>query len=137
MKIDASNLLVGRFATVAAKSALLGETVEVINCEKAVISGSREQVLQEWLRKSKMGTHRKGPFYIRQPDRIVKRIIRGMLPHRQPKGAAALKRIRCFTGIPSDCKKDDFKQISGALCSKLQSTRFVTVGEISKTIGGK
>ena len=137
MKIDAKNLIVGRFAVVAAKAALLGEHVEIINCDMAVISGSRLGIHAEWLRKAGMGTHRKGPFYDRQPQRLVKRIIRGMLPHKQSKGAMALDRIKCFSGVPATVKKEDFKTIESADLKKLKSTRFVTIAEICKVMGGK
>ncbi len=38
MIIDANNMILGRLASFAAKKALLGEKIDVINCEKAVIS---------------------------------------------------------------------------------------------------
>ena len=37
MIIDAKNLVLGRMATVVAKEALLGEKIDIINCEKAVV----------------------------------------------------------------------------------------------------
>jgi large subunit ribosomal protein L13 len=137
MKIDAENLVVGRMASLVAKKALLGEDVEIINCDKAVISGSGKFLRSEWLRKMRMGTHRKGPFYYRQPERFVKRIIRGMLPHRQEKGALAFKRIRCFSGIPPGVKREDYKTIAGADVTKLRSTRYMYIKDVCKIIGGK
>ena len=41
MIIDATELIVGRFATVAAKKALLGERIDIINCEKAIITSGQ------------------------------------------------------------------------------------------------
>jgi large subunit ribosomal protein L13 len=137
MKINAENLIVGRIASVAAKQALLGEPVEIINCDRAVISGSRQHQYAEWLRKVKMGTHRKGPFYRRQSNMLVKRIIRGMLPHKQQKGALALKRITCFSCIPPDVKKEDYKTIESADVRKLESTKYVYIKDICKVMGGK
>jgi large subunit ribosomal protein L13 len=137
MKIDAENLVAGRFATVAAKNALLGEEVEIINCSKAVISGSRKEIFADYMRKQKMGTHRKGPFYFRQPDRFVKRLIRGMLPHRQEKGRLALSRIKCFSGIPESVEREDFKSLDSANVKKLRSTDFVYVEDICRIMGGK
>jgi large subunit ribosomal protein L13 len=137
MKIDAENLILGRFAAIAAKKALLGETVDIINCDLAVVSGNRDYVLAQYLRKKRMGTHRKGPFYYSSPYRFVKRTIRGMLPHRQEKGRLAFKRIRCYQGLPAGFTKSDFKSIDGANVSKLKSTRYVYVKEICKQIGGK
>ena len=42
--IDATDLLLGRFAGYAAKQALLGKEIRVINCEKAVVSGNIPRV---------------------------------------------------------------------------------------------
>jgi large subunit ribosomal protein L13 len=137
MKIDAENLIAGRLATVAAKQALLGEQVEIVNCAKAVISGDRKKIFADYQRKRNMGTHRKGPFYFRQPSRFMKRLIRGMLPHRQEKGEKALKRIKCYSDLPAEFKKDDFKTIENADASKLKSRKFVYIADICKSMGGK
>src|SRR3989344_5768080 len=99
MIIDATDLVVGRLATVAAKKALLGEKVEIVNCEKAVISGDPVHILEDWKWKRGIGTYR-GPYYGRLSDRIVRRMIRGMLPYKQPRGKAAFERIMCFRGVP-------------------------------------
>ena len=42
--IDASNLLLGRLASIIAKRLLSGEEIIVVNAEKAVISGNRENI---------------------------------------------------------------------------------------------
>ncbi|PIN72869.1 50S ribosomal protein L13, partial [Candidatus Woesearchaeota archaeon CG10_big_fil_rev_8_21_14_0_10_47_5] len=46
--IDANNLVLGRLAARAAKLCLMGEKVSIINCEKAVISGNKKQLLEKW-----------------------------------------------------------------------------------------
>ena len=45
MIIDAKDMIVGRFATVAAKKALLGEKVDIINCESAIITGNKKNLI--------------------------------------------------------------------------------------------
>ena len=45
MIIDANNLILGRMATFIAKQALLGEDIKIVNCEKAVITGDRKEIL--------------------------------------------------------------------------------------------
>ena len=40
--IDANELILGRLATQVAKKLLLGVEVQIINCEKAVISGTKK-----------------------------------------------------------------------------------------------
>ena len=82
MIIDATNLILGRMAAFAAKKALLGEKVDIINCEKAVVSGSKRDVLARYKQKRERTTI-KGPFFPKVADRFVRRTVRGMLPYKQ------------------------------------------------------
>lgn len=41
-----------------------------------------------------------GPFHFRAPSKILYRAIRGMMPHKTARGAAALQRIKLFEGVP-------------------------------------
>merc|ERR1719491_2415859 len=47
----------------------------------------------------------KGPIHFRSPARILWRTIRGMIPHKTKRGAAALERLKTFEGIPSEYVK--------------------------------
>ena len=78
------------------------------------------------------GQSRKGPFYPRRADRIFKRTVRGMLPYQQERGRQALKRLRCYHGVPSRYAGKAAK-IEGA--SKLRSAKFLTLQQISESIG--
>ncbi|MEM4259933.1 MAG: 50S ribosomal protein L13 [Candidatus Woesearchaeota archaeon] len=140
MIIDATNQVLGRLSSIAAKKALLGEEVIIINCENAVITGNRENILNNYKRKRSLGTF-KGPFYSRMPDRFVRRTIRGMLPYKQSKGRDAFKRIKTFIGVPDEYKnkinsKEIFKT-ENADIKKLSSFKFITVNEVCKMLGGK
>lgn len=137
MILDATDLIVGRFATVLAKRALLGEEIVVVNCEKAVISGSRTNVIGKYLNWTKRGIPLKGPYFPRRPDMMVRRMIRGMLPHKQPKGITAFKRVMCYIGVPENLKDKKFETVREAQVGKLPNLKYVTIGEISKQIGGK
>ncbi|MBU1198773.1 MAG: 50S ribosomal protein L13 [Nanoarchaeota archaeon] len=137
MLIDAKNLIVGRFATIAAKKALLGEKVDVINCEKAVISCSRENVLAKYKRLRAMGAPKKGPFLKRMPDRFVKRIIKGMLPMSRDRGKKALKNVKCHIGVPEQFKDKKADSVAGANADKLMTLKKVSVGEVCKLLGAK
>jgi len=75
--VDASDMIVGRLCTYIAKQALLGQEVRVVNSEKAVISGRKENTFNDFLHRVQMGTPRKGPFIQRMPDRILRRVVRG------------------------------------------------------------
>ncbi len=133
MNIDAKNLILGRLATVAAKKALLGETINIINCEKAVITGNKKFILSEFKRKRDMGIPSKGPFYPRSADMIVKRTIRGMLPYKQEKGRLAFKRVKCYIGSPESIK--NAVTIKEADASKIPNLKYLSLGYISKFLG--
>jgi len=135
MMIDANNLILGRIATISAKKALMGERVDIINCEKAVITGSRREVLEKFKRRVKRGIPSKGPYYPKRADMLVRRSIRGMLPYKQEKGRKAFKRIRCYIGHPEKFKDKKIETVKKADFSKIPVLRYVRVGELCKEIG--
>ena len=135
MIIDATDMILGRLATQVAKKALLGERVEVINCEKAVISGSRADVIANYKQKWGRTTIRKGPFIHRMPDRFVRRIIRGMLPYKQEKGSKAFKRIMCYVGTPKAFEGKQTEIVQIAHLSERQPKNMVTVADVCKELG--
>ena len=135
--IDATDSLVGRVATQAARAALHGHTVRVVNCEKAVISGTKTFLVQEWKRRFVQGVPRKGPYIHRYPDRMVRRIIRGMLPHHNPRGRAAFAKTMCYIGVPTELKGKETITIPGADKSKLPSDKYLTMAQLCKELGGK
>lgn len=136
MIVNAENLILGRLATFVAKQALLGEKVEIINCERAVVSGSKENVLAHYKWKREVGDTFKGPFFSRGPDRIVKRTVRGMLPYKKDRGRKAFSKVRCYIGIPESLKDKNYISVSNANI-KRWSQNYITVGEISKYLGAK
>lgn len=132
MKVyDASGAILGRLAVRVAKDAVLGEDVVVINSGDAIITGTREFVISKYARKRSMGQHHKGPFLHRTPEKFVKRVIRGMLPHKEARGLAAFKRIKCFSGIPEGLP------VSPIVMKSSTPHEFLSVRELLKRIGGK
>lgn len=137
MIIDGTNLIVGRTAVVAAKKALEGERVDIINCEKMIITGPKKTVLERFKEKQKIGHPYHGPFLHKMPDRLVRRMIRGMLPYKKERGAKAYKRIRCHIGVPDDFKGKSFETLESADMKKLKTKNYLSVKEISKLLGKK
>lgn len=135
--IDARNLILGRMASEVAQRALLGEKIELINCEEAVISGNRKQILAKHVVRMARGTPFSGPFLKRRPDMFVKRAIRGMLPHKRERGREAFSRIRCHRGVPSALEGKETETIKHADISKLPSLKYVTVKDICRALGAK
>ncbi|MBW3011603.1 50S ribosomal protein L13 [Candidatus Woesearchaeota archaeon] len=134
MIIDATDLIVGRLATRVAKAALLGEQVDVVNCEHAVISGNPKQVYDRLKEKATIGSPHHGPYYPKKADRFVRRVIRNMLPHKQYKGEIALKRIKCYLGVPEEFEGKKLETIKEANYSKLPTRKAVKVGEVLKLL---
>lgn len=128
MIIDAKNLILGRLASFAAKKALLGEDVIIINSELAVLSGGKADVLKKYKQKTQRGGPLHGPFIPKTPARFVKRVIRGMLPYQQEKGRKALKRIKCFEGTTNEYKKGE--TVKEADVEKLPNIKYITVKKL-------
>ena len=132
--IDASGAILGRLSTHTAKRLLKGEEIAVVNSEKAIISGKKSAIKDRYKQKREVGTYRKGPFYPRMPDMIVKRTIRGMIPYQTPHGRTAFKRLKCYIGVPKELEGKKFENIKSA---EKQPVDFVTIEELSKSLGAK
>ncbi|HLC47171.1 MAG TPA: 50S ribosomal protein L13 [Candidatus Nanoarchaeia archaeon] len=135
MIIDATDLIAGRIATVAAKRALMGEKVDIVNAEKAIISGSRDDVFAKFKRRRAFGAPLTGPYNPRMPDRLMRRIARGMLRHRVGRGREAYARIMCYIGVPLQFKDQKIETIEKAHKSSLPNTKYVTLKEICRFLG--
>jgi len=136
LNIDGKNLILGRLATVVAKKALLGETVNVFNCDSVVITGGKAHLCAEYKRKREMGTHSTGPFHARVPFKFVKRSIRGMIPYKKPKGREAFDRIKCFNNIPEEFKDSKLETIEKANIDNSLMSAYLSIKEICKFMGG-
>ena len=128
--IDAQNLILGRLATFAAKQSLLGQEVRIINVEKAIVSGAKKTTLNETRQDMDRGTPAKGPFIPKQADRYVRRVIRGMLPYKQPKGSEAFKRVLCYVGVPDEFKEAKTTPLPFADAQKLPTLKYITIKEL-------
>jgi len=136
--IDATNMLAGRLASRVAKLSLQGRHVIILNVEKAVISGKKMSVLEEFrrrLRTRTLGSQRTAPVHPKRPDRIMRRIVRGMLPWDRPKGKEAFRRVEAYVGWPDEFKGKAAQKFGDADASRLRC-KHVTLGEISEEIGG-
>jgi len=132
--IDATGLILGRMASIIAKRLLQGETIIVINAERAVVSGKRLSKVREAKAFLDVGHPRKGPFHPRRPDQIVRRTIRGMLPWKNPKGQEAYKRLKVFIEVPEEFKRKEIQTIPDASVEKLRCP-YITIGELAREIG--
>jgi len=133
--IDGTNQILGRVASYAAKQALFGETIRIVNCEKIIVTGRKKFLEQHYEERKERGHPYDGPFYPKLADRLVRRVIRGMLPYKQARGREAFKRVMCYRGVPLEFKDIKITKIPGADASKLQTPNYLEIQHISTFLG--
>jgi large subunit ribosomal protein L13 len=130
--IDAEGAILGRMCTTVAKRLLEGEQIAVVNSEKAIITGKKNSIKKRYKQKRDVGTYRKGPYFPRMPDRLVKRSVRGMIPYQTPHGRTAYKKLKCYIGVPKEFEGMKFEKIDQA---QKQPVEYMTVQELSRLMG--
>jgi large subunit ribosomal protein L13 len=133
--VDATGLVLGRAASLLAKRLMLGETIVVVNTDKAVVLGSYADVVEKYRAAVARGSVRKGPHYPRRPDRMFRRTVRGMLPYRHPGGHEAWRRILTYVGVPEEFKSVPKETLESAR-ARPSLRPPMTLGEISHRVGG-
>jgi len=136
--IDGSDHIMGRLATHVAKQLLNGEEIVILNAEKIVITGRKEQILQDYKERRDRGVkgrNRRGPYYPRMPDRLLKRTIRGMLPYQEPRGRTAFRKLKVYIGVPKDMADASTIKIDKAL--DRGATRKIYLGDVATWLGAK
>lgn len=130
--IDGAGAVLGRLASTAAKQALLGKQVIIVNCEHVLITGARRNtIIAEWQQAARRGGFSlKGPnLPKRNPERMVKRTIRGMLSYKQQRGLQAWKRIRCYIGMP-----DEYAKMQKLALKRPLTTNAVQLSELARVM---
>ncbi len=127
MIINGKNAVLGRLASNVAKELLNGEEVTVTNAEKIIITGDKKKIVAKYIRLRQIGSPQHGPFFPTKPEMIVKRVIRGMLPYKTPKGRKALKMLRVYTNNEDKSAK--------SVATKEIRTDYITIGDLSKHLG--
>merc|ERR1711874_796967 len=102
--------------------------------------GYRNKLKYAMFKKKRMNSNPKtGPLHYRSPSKILWRTIRGMVPHKTARGAAALDRLKSFEGIPHPF--DRKKRMVIPHCLKVlrlrPERRFCKLGDLSQSYGWK
>lgn len=135
--IDAKDCIAGRMCSHISKLLLKGHHVRVVNAEKCMISGNRYMTIKtykQFLEISSATNPIHGPFHPRKPDKILTRMVRGMLPKRKTSGITALKRLRIYIATPPELKNAKFETFEDSKIRK-PSSYFITLGELARQIG--
>ena len=135
--VDATNHVAGRLCSYVAKMILKGDKVVILNAEKAMLSGDRYSTIRQWHEYLEIGSivnpvH--GPFHARRPDRIITRMVRGMVPKRKPKGISAMKRLRVYIGVPKNYEGVKGKEFEDAKIRKPVSY-YTSIHDLATLIG--
>ncbi|XP_065057176.1 large ribosomal subunit protein uL13-like [Rhopilema esculentum] len=140
--IDGAGHLLGRLASIIAKSVLQGQRVVVVRCEDINISGNfyrNKLKYLEYLRKRMNTKPSRGPYHFRAPSRMLFKTVRGMIPHKTKRGMEALNRLKVFEGIPPEFQKKKRMVVPAALrVLRLKPGRkFCRLGRLSHEVGWK
>lgn len=128
--INAESSALGRLASYAAKQALLGKEVIIVNCNKAVVVGDEKEIIERYkIKRRRGGSGLQGPNISAVPEKIVKRTIRGMLAYTQGRGRDALKRIRCYNEMLEEHKNKEMV--------KMKSKDGMSIKRLCEMLGGK
>lgn len=133
--IDAQGAVVGRLGARVAKLLLAGQAVEIINADKAVMVGSLDAAKEKYLSRRSQQNKRnpdESPHWPRSPHMLLRRMIRGMLPHKSRRGRDAYHKLRVTIGAPSEAKTS---KIAEASSEKKHGT--FTISELCVSLGGK
>ncbi|KAJ3687629.1 hypothetical protein LUZ61_016793 [Rhynchospora tenuis] len=138
--VDARQHMLGRLASIIAKELLNGQRVVVVRCEEICMSGGLVRQKMKYLRflRKRMNTKPShGPIHFRAPSKILWRTIRGMIPHKTKRGAAALARLKAYEGVPPPYDKVKRMVIPDALkVLRLQpGHKYCLLGQLSKEVG--
>ncbi len=131
--IDGADTVAGRLGTRAAKELLKGNEVIILNSEFVIVSGSRKYIVNKKMNlRQKGGSSQKGPKVSKMPDRLLKRMIRGMLPWDRTKGREAFKRLRCYTSKNVKVSEEEMK--TAIKVNYKRPLKFITIKKLAESL---
>jgi large subunit ribosomal protein L13 len=137
LTIDATDCIAGRMCSQISKLLLNGHRVRVVNAEKTMMSGNRYMIIdsyRKFLTISSATNPINGPVHPRRPDRILTKMIRGMLPKRKSSGISSFKRLRVYISVPPELKDAKMETFKNSKIRKPQSY-YLSLGDVAKEIG--
>ncbi|MDD3084073.1 MAG: 50S ribosomal protein L13 [Candidatus ainarchaeum sp.] len=138
MIINAEGLVAGRLASKIAKKAINKETITIINAEKAIIVGTRNSIMPKFEQRvnaSVKSNPHYGPKYDRIPSKMLRKIIKGMLPRRKKTAEKIIKQITIYNSIPKNINLEKMEIIENVKCNEKHD--FMYLKEIAELLGGK
>ena len=129
--IDGYGAIFGRLCSFAAKKALEGNEIIIVNSEETIMTGNKKDIIRKYdILRKKGGHSQKGPKYSKIPYRMLKRGIRGMLPDfRKGQGKQAFKRVKCYDDIPENLKAEKMIKVNAP-----KKLKYIKLKELSEKI---
>lgn len=127
--IDAEDQILGRLASQIAERVNQGQQVTVVNAQRALISGRREEIVAKYRKRKEIGSRYQGPFYPNSPAGILKRTIRGMIADNKLQTGSLI--IENGTG---DVEKEDFISFDDADKSNLKKQEYLYLEELASAL---
>lgn len=135
--LNADRQILGRVASRVAKELMKGGEVVVLNADKAVISGDKRTLIDRYrtrLNLQDKANPEHSPYWPRRSDMLFKRIVRGMLPYRLPRGKDAYRRLLVFSGVPKDFEASKELDLQGKDVRAMY-VNTTTLKELSQLLG--
>lgn len=129
MIVNAEDQVLGRLCSRVSKRLMDGEEISVVNCGRAIITGNPDETLKKYLEKKEIGDPEHGPFHEQRVEGVLRRTVRGMLPHKKPKGREALQRLETYSGNPFDEEGEQIAKSKGDI-----RTNYITLEKLSKKL---
>ena len=133
--VDATGLVLGRLASVTAKSLLAGEEIKIVNAEKTLITGRKEFIFGDYGQTRTRGGKWRGPYFPRRPEMILKRTVRGMLPHKMRRGRDAIVPVEGLCGHSQGVQGNTVRAPDGAKMRTASNNKYIELGALSKRLG--
>ncbi|KAJ9471969.1 60S ribosomal protein L16-B [Diplonema papillatum] len=144
--VDMKGHLLGRVCSIVAKKLQNGEKVTLVRCEETNISGShiRNKLKKlDIMKKRTLTNPKKGPFSVRSPSDMITRVLHGMITKNErnhaKRGKLAMKRLKCYDGVPASIEKTKRMLCPAALRTLrlAQGRDYCRLGRLSHELGWK
>ncbi|MFA5049688.1 MAG: 50S ribosomal protein L13 [Candidatus Micrarchaeia archaeon] len=133
--IDGNGMIFGRIASRISKELLKKNQIILVNAEKILISGDPKAIVDRYTVKRSLknkANPEKSSHFSRVPKMFVKRIIRGMLPWKRPRGKEAYRNLTVYEGIPENITQ---KPVVFEDCRPKNISKYITIEKICKRFG--
>ena len=137
MIVDAKGMVAGRLSTKIAKALIKGEAVTIVNAEQAIIVGTTENIMEKFRMRVNAAVKSNphfGPKYDRIPSKMLRRMVKGMLPSKKRTALRMVKNLKVFNGVPKELSKEKFVVFEEYRCNEKHD--FMTIKEIAQGLGG-